>query len=160
MTQVSWAKPGRWALLALAIAGLVVIVAGSMTLVFEDSGSEADKELPGRVQRVDGTDVGRVILTAEAVKRVGIATQPVRDEQVAGATRRVIPNAAVLYDASGATWTYTNPEPLVFMRVRITVDSIQGDRAVLSSGPAAGTQVVTVGVFELYGTEYGVSGDE
>jgi hypothetical protein len=147
-------------MLALAIAGLAVIVAGSLTLVFEDSASEADKELPGRVQHVEGTDVSRVILTDTAVKRLGIATQPVRDEQVAGATRRVIPNAAVLYDASGATWAYTRPEPLVFTRVRITVDSVQGDRALLASGPAAGTQVVTVGVFELYGTESGVSGDE
>jgi hypothetical protein len=66
----------------------------------------------------------------------------------------------VLYDASGDTWTYTNPEPMVYVRAHITVDSIQGDQATLSSGPAAGTQVVGVGAVELYGTEFGVSGDE
>ena len=50
---------------------------------------------------------------------------------------------------------YANPEPLVFVRQPITIDYIEGDRAVLSDGPAPGTSVVMVGASELFGTEHG-----
>jgi hypothetical protein len=68
----------------------------------------------------------------------------------------MIPYAAVFYTATGDTWTYTNPEPLTFVRVPIVVDHIRGDRVFLSDGPPSGMQVVTRGVAELYGTETGV----
>jgi hypothetical protein len=71
-------------------------------------------------------------------------------------TRKVIPYSAVIYDVKGATWTYANPEPLVFVRQPISVDYIQRGLAYLSEGPAEGTAVVTGGAAELYGTETGV----
>lgn len=70
--------------------------------------------------------------------------------------RQVIPYAAVLYDLNGDTFTYTSPEPLVFVRHPISIDYIEGDLAVLSDGPPSGTAVVTVGAAELYGTESGI----
>lgn len=70
-------------------------------------------------------------------------------------TRRIVPHASVIYDAQGKTWVYANPEPLVFVRQPIKVDYIEGDRAVLTDGPAPGTAVVTVGAAELFGTEHG-----
>lgn len=73
-----------------------------------------------------------------------------------GAQRKVIPYSAVIYDLRGETWVYTNPEPLVFVRHAIHVDYIEGDLAVLLEGPPAGTKVATVGVAELFGTEFGV----
>lgn len=73
-----------------------------------------------------------------------------------GEKRRVIPTAAVLYSANGKTWVYANPEPLVYIREPIQIDTISGDEVVLADGPAAGTAVVTVGGAELYGTEFGV----
>jgi hypothetical protein len=73
----------------------------------------------------------------------------------AAAMRSVVPTSSVLYDAKGKTWVYTSPEPMVFVRHAITVDHIDGDRVVLSDGPASGTTVVTVGAAELLGTEYG-----
>jgi hypothetical protein len=158
MSHVSRTRLGRFAFTVLAVAALVLVVVGSSSLAFRDTaGSETDKVLPGKVERLEGTNVNRVVLTAAAVKRLGIQTQPIRAE---GPARKVMPYAAVLYDASGTTWTYTNPEPQVFVREPVTVDAIQGDTAVLSGGPAAGTPVVTVGSTELYGTEFGVSGDE
>jgi hypothetical protein len=161
MTHAIRGRPGRVALVVLAVAALAAVIAGSSTLAARNSAEpEAGKAVPGKVERLQGTDVNRVVLTAAAVGRLAIATQPVRDADVAGAQRRVIPYAAVLYDASGDTWTYANPEPLVFVREHITVDSVQGGQAVLSNGPATGTPVVTVGATELYGTEFGVSGDE
>ena len=70
-------------------------------------------------------------------------------------TRKVVPHGAVLYDAQGKTWVYANPEPLVFVRHLISVDYFDGDRVVLSDGPAPGTMVVTVGAAELFGAEHG-----
>jgi hypothetical protein len=73
-----------------------------------------------------------------------------------GAPKKVIPYSAVLYDASGDAWVYTSPEPLQFVRARVTIDRIDGDQAVLQEGPVAGTKVVTVGAAELFGAESGV----
>ena len=74
-------------------------------------------------------------------------------QPASGTPQKVIPYSAVIYDPSGNTWTYTNPEPLVFVRHRIEVESIEDGRAVLKEGPAAGTVVVTAGAAELMGVE-------
>jgi hypothetical protein len=73
-----------------------------------------------------------------------------------GAEKIIVPYSAVLYDAKGDAWVYTNPEPLVFVRHRVTIDKIDRGRAVLQDGPAVGTKVVTVGAAELFGAESGV----
>lgn len=126
---------------------------------------------PAHVERIDGTDLSRVILTAKAAERLNITTAPVQEVAVtrsgggggsvrevhltqAGALRKIVPYAAVLYDAHGDTWVYTSPAPLVFVRHRISVEYIAGDRTVLADGPAIGTAVVTVGAAELFGTEF------
>ena len=70
--------------------------------------------------------------------------------------KKVVPYSAVVYDASGDAWLYTNPEPLVFIRHRLAIEHIEGELAVLKDGPAAGTEVVTVGAAELFGAEVGV----
>jgi uncharacterized iron-regulated membrane protein len=106
------------------------------------------------VAKTAGSELSRVTLSQKAADRLGIQTVAV-EAQGAG---KVIPYAAVLYDAKGATWAYTNPEGLVFIRASITVDQIEGDRAILTGGPDAGTKVVTVGAPELYGAETGVGG--
>lgn len=129
--------------------------------VLPDEAEESDapgKIEPARVEPLPGTDLQRVILTAKAAERLGITTAPVRDGPAPGGGRRrtVIPYAAVIYDTHGVTWTYTNPESLVFLRRRIRVDSIDGDRAVLADGPPVGTAVVTAGAAELFGAEFGV----
>jgi len=74
-----------------------------------------------------------------------------------GTSRKIVPYAAVIYDVNGGTWVYTSPEPLVFIRQSITIDYIEGDLALLTQGPPAGTQVVTVGGALLLGAETGVS---
>ena len=52
------------------------------------------------------------------------------------------PYAALFYDGKGKTWVYTNPEPLVYVRAPVVVESIKGPNVVLKEGPAAGTTVV------------------
>jgi hypothetical protein len=111
---------------------------------------------PAKVEHVEGSEVSRLTLTPKAVQRLGIKTTPLSETTVAGKKRKVIPYGAVLYDAEGKTSVYVSPAPNTYVREPITVDFIQGDRAVLVAGPAAGTAIVTVGAAELYGTETGV----
>jgi hypothetical protein len=73
-----------------------------------------------------------------------------------GGLQKVIPYSAVIYDLTGDTWVYTNPEPLTYVRHPISVDYIEGDMVVLVDGPPAGTLIATVGVPELYGADTGV----
>ena len=74
----------------------------------------------------------------------------------AGKPQKIVPYSSVLYDTRGNTWVYISPKPLVFVRHAIAVDFIDGDIAVLTSGPAVGARVVSVGVPELYGAETGI----
>jgi len=138
----------RWMLVLLVIAGLLLPACGAPT----EAPIEGVK--PATVEAIEGSDLSRVILTADAAKRIDIQTAPARNEQVNGAQHEVIPYDAVLYDAHGEAWTYTSPAPLTFVRHHITVDSIDGDRAILSEGPPAGMAVVTVGAAQLYGAEF------
>ena len=105
------------------------------------------------VEPVEGTDVSQVTLTAEAAQRIDVQTSEVEPGKRGDLT---IPYAAVIYDPAGGTWTYTSPEDLVFVREPITVRRIDGNQALLSDGPPAGTAVVTVGAAEILGTEYEV----
>ncbi|HYY87762.1 MAG TPA: hypothetical protein VFA49_03130 [Chloroflexota bacterium] len=107
---------------------------------------------PATLEKVQGSNLARVILTAEGAKRIDLRTEPVRLED--GWT--VVPYAAVVYDKTGATWVYTAAEPLTFVRHGISLGAITGDLALLKEGPPPGTQVVTVGVAQLYGVEFGV----
>ena len=141
----------RWIVLVLVIAGL------QLSACAPKSSPKVEKTQPFVLESIDGTELKRVILTEKAAERLDIQTSVVRDEQLNGSQRKVVPYAAVIYDLQGATWLYTNPAPLTFVRESITVDFIEGDSAVLVEGPASGTEVVIVGVAELYGTETGVS---
>ena len=69
---------------------------------------------------------------------------------------QVILHAALLYGAEGKASTYTSPRPLTFVRKEINIDHMDGDRVVLSEGPPAGMEVVTVGAAEVYGAEFEV----
>lgn len=135
-----------------------VAVSLSLSACAETSDSAEDAREPATLEPVEGTDLQRVILTAQAAERLDVQTTEVREETLAGNTlpRTVIPYAAVIYDPEGQTWTYTNPEPLTYVRHRIRVDRIEDDVAVLFEGPPLGTAVVTVGVAELFGTEFEV----
>ena len=126
----------------------------------EASAGEDEANNPATIVKIEGTEISRLTLTPKAAERLDIKTTAVVEAQKerAGKTslRKVVPYAAVLYDATGATWVYTNPEPLVFVRQQITVDYIEGDVAVLSDGPATGVKVVTLGASLLLGTEFEV----
>jgi len=140
----------------------VVLMFAALQLSACDEGSDNggkdhdDDHGPAKVEHLEESGLSRLILTAKAAQRLDIKTAPAFEAQVARSEsqRKVVPYAAVLYDATGDTWEYTSPEPQVFIRHRIAIDYIDGDQAVLSDGPPVGTQVVTVGAAELFGTEF------
>lgn len=70
------------------------------------------------------------------------------------AERLVLPFNAVLHDIHGGQWVYENIAPHTYARRRIQVARLSGDLAVLASGPAVGTKIVTDGSAELFGTEF------
>jgi hypothetical protein len=146
----------RWAM-ALPVALAVVGLAGTGCDGSSTTNVAASAEVePAKVEPVAGTDSSKVTLTEEAAKRLDVQTGTVRDAQVAGKARKVVPYSAVIYGAKGDTWTFTMPRALTYVREPIQIESITGDMAVLSAGPAIGTVVVTVGSVELYGAELGV----
>jgi hypothetical protein len=107
---------------------------------------------PAVISEVPGTDLHRLTLTEHAVERTGIQTAVTAlDPQTHKLT---VAYGAVIYDSEGKTWVYTNPEPRVYVRQSITVERINGQVALLTDGPAAGTVVVTTGAEELFGTEF------
>ena len=67
----------------------------------------------------------------------------------------VVPWAAVLHDIHGGTWVYERTAPLVYMRKRVQVRHVVAGFGVLASGPRVGSEVVTDGAAELFGTEFG-----
>jgi hypothetical protein len=118
----------------------------------------AEKYHPAKLEDTDQKDIKRVILDARAAERTGIETATVREEAVQTAAgtvmRKVIPYGALMYDKKGHAWTYTQLQELTYMRAPLEVEDVLGDRVILTSGPPAGTVVVSVGAAELMGAEH------
>jgi hypothetical protein len=133
-----------------ALAGLaaIVLALGGCAKVKSDA---EPAEKAAKVEKVG--DSSKVILVQEAVKRLGIETAPVG---ALDAQHETVPYSAVIYDAEGHSWVFTTSEERAYVKAPITIDRIDGDRAVLTSGPPPGTPVVTQGAEELFGVEDGI----
>ena len=137
---------------------LVLIAALGLALysrVAADEGDAAQSE-PAYVEPIEGGSLNRIILSERAAERIALATTPVVDDASSGAPRKIVPYAAVIYSPDGKTWAYTSSEPRVFVRQAIEVERIEGDKAILTAGPDAGTEVVIAGAAELLGAESGL----
>ena len=142
----------------LAIAALSV---ASLQLTgCQGESSSYTKVEPAHVEHVEGSDISKLTLTEKAMERLGVKTTPVREGKVEGSddgqTRPFVPYSAVMYIPNGETFVYTSPQPRTFVRQAVNVDYIADDVAILKDGPPSGTEVVTVGAAELFGTEFGV----
>ncbi len=135
----------RWILAPLLAVALLSACA-------EIPETESGLKEPMTLEPIEGTEFSRVILTAKAAERIGLETVPVTGK----GKRTIVPASAVWVGVNGEEWVYTALDPLVFVREVIRVDRYEGDVAVLSSGPASGTRVVSVGVPELIGSEFGI----
>ncbi len=134
-------------------AALACVLVGSLTScggTVSDS-YEVQNDPASIVELDDGTG-SAVQLTSAAVRRLGIETTG-----VSGAGGRLsVPSTAVFVDPDATWWVYTPVQPTLFVRHQIVVAEERGGMAYLETGPAAGTQVVTVGVAELAGIEAGI----
>ena len=138
-------QSNQWVVVVLAIAGLQLSAC-------ERKSDTHSKIEPAHVEHIEGSELSRVTLTEKAVERIDLKT--VQVEMKSG--KKVVPYSALIYDPHGLTWVYTSPKPRTFVRHQVKVDRIEGELVFLSDGPPAGTVVASVGVAELYGTEYGV----
>lgn len=75
--------------------------------------------------------------------------------QAGEAERLTVPAAALMRDVEGGAWVYEATAPQIFRRRRVAVERVEGERALLERGVAAGTRVVAVGAAELWGVEFG-----
>lgn len=132
---------------------LIPLAALALGACQQSSSSEAPTP-PARVEPVEGTDLSRVILTDASARRLGIQTAAVESVSGPGTITAMVPYSAVIYDAAGDTWVYTSPAPMTYVRHAVSIESIDGDMAYLTAGPAAGTEVVSVGSAELFGAEH------
>jgi hypothetical protein len=114
--------------------------------------ADAGGEEPAHVEHVEGSELALVTLTQRSAERLGIQTAPVAES----GGKLQVPYGAVYWDAHGDAWAYVEQEPLAYMRHPLAIESIDGDTAVLTDGPPAGSTVVSVGTIELIGTEFEV----
>lgn len=142
------ARGRRTAPTALVVLVVVLLLSGCR----EIQEVSAATYQPAHVTDVANLDGKQVQFTAEAAERI--------DLQTATAQRRgrfiVVPYLALIYDGQGVPWVYTTTAPLTFVRSQVVVDRVEGNLAFLSAGLPTGTDVVTVGATEVYGTELGI----
>jgi hypothetical protein len=134
---------------------VVALIGASVLMVGCEQTQAESTEAPAQVVEIQGSNLKKVVLTARAAERIGLKAAPVQ----ASAQGLSVPLAAVVYDRDGSTWVYTVAAPLTYVRQRVTLARVAGDAAFLQTGPAAGTDVVTIGAAELLGSEYGVEGE-
>ena len=143
----------RFWVITLALLSALGLVLYSGVAADETSLEQSE---PAYVEPIEGSSLNRIVLSERAAERIRVATTPVTDDASSGVPRKIIPYAAVIYSPDGKTWAYTSPEPRVFVREAIGIERIEGDRAILTEGPAVGTEVVTAGAQELLGAESGL----
>jgi hypothetical protein len=124
----------------------------------QQQAAQAEHEHPASVEHIQGSEISKVTLTEQAMQRLDIRTGAVTEEKSPRSEhpQKAVPYSALIYDPQGNTWIYTNPQERVFVREQVEVDFIDGDHVYLAKGPEPGTAVATVGVAELYGTEFEV----
>ena len=137
----------RWA--ALAPVCVVLALTGCRDLATEE---EKGGYEPAVVEPIEGSDLSRVILTEDAARRIQLETSTATER----GNRVVVPESAIWVDVAGDEWVYTEPEPLVFQRVHVVVERYRDGTAFLDEGIETGDEVVSVGVPQLIGSEFGI----
>jgi hypothetical protein len=140
-----------------AFEGFVValVATASLTGCAEIEVPLAEPYEPAHLESTGPDQPKKVILTEEAQHRIQLQTTLVKPH---GGDVSV-DQAALIYDQEGKPWVFTVIGPLTYVRAAVSIQEVdQNNLMVLSSGPPAGTEVVTVGAIELWGTELEVAG--
>ena len=138
---------------AVGLLTLLTTSGSAMAAGYVYGAASDKKDRPATVEVIEGSKVKQVTVTEKASKRLDIQI----GEIVNGAANQLsVPYSSIVYDISGGTWVYTMSQPLTYVRQSVVVQTIKGETAFLTSGPVAGTKIVTVGVAEIYGAEKGL----
>jgi len=144
-------------------AGDAAMIDSAQTVRIEALGS-AGQGQPRTARRVPGPpsadpvavsiDVYYEVENADAALRPG---EKVRVALPLKTSERgiVIPTSAIVYDMTGGTWVYAQTAPHQYQRRRIQLIRSLGDQALIGRGVKSGETIVTVGVAEIFGTEFG-----
>jgi multidrug efflux pump subunit AcrA (membrane-fusion protein) len=137
-----------WTIAVLLVAtGL--LLSANVASFGEEGEVESDEAV--QVEDTPGTDAKTLIFTEEI-------DAPHEGKDVG--RRLAVPHSAVIYDAEGESWVYVSSAPDTFLRKRVAIDFMDDGHIFLTTGVTAGEDVVTVGVPELRGAEFGVGEGE
>ncbi|MFF0557633.1 efflux RND transporter permease subunit [Streptomyces sp. NPDC004266] len=155
----------RWAA-GLSATGLLLAGGASLSACGDSqpsaaSAAEHSEQPPAEIEKVPEGEIPRLTLAEDTITRLHLTTEPLRQAPLdgAGPPRTLIPLKAVVYDPEGETFAFTNPKPFVYVRTPVELGQFGKDHAVVKSGLAPGTHVVTVGAAELLGIEYETDGE-
>lgn len=140
-----------------AFQGFVVAVTATASLAgcAEIEVPLAEPYEPAHLESTGPEQPARVILTEEAQHRVQLQTTLVRPHE--GDVS--VDQAALVYDKKGKPWVFTVVGPRTYVRAAVKITEVNEKNVmILSSGPPAGTEVVTVGAIELWGAELEIAG--
>ena len=139
-----------------ALKGCVVAVAATASLAgcAEIEVPMAEPYEPAHLESAGPDQPARVILTDEAQRRIQLQTTKVRLED----GDLEVEHAALVYDKKGKPWVFTVVGPRTYVRAPVKIKEIDDELMILASGPPPGTEVVTVGAIELWGTELEIAG--
>ena len=139
-----------------AFQGFVVAVAATASLAAcaEIEVPLAEPYEPAHLESTGPDQPARVILTEEAQHRVQLQTTLVK----AHGADVSVDHAALVYDKKGKPWVFTVIGPLTYVRAAVGIKERGRQPGDSELWPAAGTEVVTVGAIELWGTELEIAG--
>jgi hypothetical protein len=141
----------RWILIVITVSGIPFTSCKERETNHESGEQPAATVVHQEEKNQDQPTI--ITLSENARKRIDVQTAPINQKDANGTKQSVLPFAALFYAPDGDTWTFTNTQPLTYMRQRVKVARIVGDDVYLTQGPAPGTQVVTIGAALLYGAE-------
>lgn len=152
-------NPQRWISVAVPSLDLVAMKQAREAAI-KPLGPSKEKPLPATLTARDGTALpgGMVELfftVAGETLTLGQSVEVILPKAGTAEPALTAPSSAVIYDATGGAWVYTVKGPETFARSRVSVSRIAGETAILAAGPPAGTKIVSVGVAELFGAEFG-----
>ncbi len=132
---------------------IVAVMVVVMPLAGCDDASEAkiNSVRPATVEKQE-SGPSRIKLTELAAKRLDI-----QFEEMKGTNGRLEASYnVVFYGNFGREWVIVSSQPNVFTRTAVKIERVEGDKVYFSKGPAVGTKLVTYGIAELIGIEYGI----
>ena len=149
--------------IAVALLATGSLLSAPMASFGDEDEAEHDDNV--QVEDTPGTDAKTLIFTEAAMSHLDVQTAPVKEIEASRegkdvGRRLAVPHSALIYDAEGEPWVYVSSAPDTFLRKHVAIDFMDDDHIFLTTGVTAGENVVTVGVPELRGAEFGVGEGE